>query len=74
MEYHVCNRVKRSTETVSVHAKPYRVDNGERTHLTTANDQLVFRCSMPAKEYNIRKEAEGGLKEHGKTSIYNSYL
>jgi len=73
MKYHVCNRVKRSTETVSVHAKPYRVDNGERTRLTTANNQLVFCCSMPVKEYDTRKEAESDLKEHGKTSIY-SYL
>lgn len=29
IEYHVRNRVKRSTETVSAYAKPYRESDGE---------------------------------------------
>lgn len=42
VEYHVCNWVKRSIETVSVHVKPYRVLGKHRVRLTTANDE----CSV----------------------------
>lgn len=57
MEYHVCNWVKRSTETVSVHAKPYRAGNGERpSRLITANS---FSVSL----FDIRKNTTSGKRQ-----------
>jgi len=71
MKYNVDNWVKRSTGTVSVHPKPYRANNSDRMCLYRVRSVSVC-CSMFAKEYNIRKEAEDNLKEHGKIPICNS--
>ncbi|TGZ56932.1 hypothetical protein DBV15_08466 [Temnothorax longispinosus] len=69
MEYHGCNWVNRSTETVSVHAKPYRASNDARARLTTANSQLVFRCSMAGRIQHAERGKEQSKRAWKKNRI-----